>query len=145
MQNTRHYTALALAGTAPFVACALLPIIGIRAIPPLGSLDAIASTYGLAIVCFVAGTHWGQFLSGRSANSLNLFVISNIIFLITWFGFIGPSLEWAIAIQIAAFLALLSIDHRMQANSVISAHYFGIRAVATSIATVSLLLVLLLQ
>lgn len=143
MQKSNHYTALALAGTIPFVACALLPIMGIRAIPPLGNLDALASSYGLAIICFVAGTHWGQFLSGRSANSLNLFVISNVIFLITWFGFIGPSLKLAIAIQIAAFLALLLVDYQMKASADISAHYFGIRAAATGIAAASLLLILL--
>jgi len=142
MQNTKLYTALALAGTIPFVAGALLPLLGRDSLPYLGPLDQLVASYGLAIVCFLAGAHWGTYLSGRSTGSLNLFVISNAIFLAVWFAYVGTSVNMAIAIQIAAFLTLLFIDLRLSTSGVISATYFRVRKVATLIAIVSLLIVI---
>jgi hypothetical protein len=142
MQTTKTYTALALAGTIPFIAAAVLPLLGYDSLPYLGPLDQLAASYGLAIVCFLAGAHWGTYLAGRSADSLNLFITSNVIFLAVWFAYIGAGLNTAISIQILALLTLLFIDLRLTASSVISAMYFRVRAVATSIAVVSLLAVI---
>jgi len=142
MQTTKTYTALALAGTIPFIAAAVLPLLGYDSLPYLGPLDQLVASYGLAIVCFLAGAHWGTYLSGRSADSLNLFVTSNAIFLAVWFAYIGAGLKTAISIQILAFLTLLFIDQRLTASSVISAMYFRVRVAASSIAIVSLLFVI---
>jgi len=96
MENNRLYTLLALAGTTPFVACALLPLIGIDTLPVLGALDVLASTYGLAIICFLAGAHWGTYLLSQSATPFNLFISGNVVFLAVWFAFIGAEyiLRW---------------------------------------------------
>jgi len=145
MQDRKLYTLLTLAGTLPFIACALLLLSGIDSISPLGNLDALANSYGLAIICFLSGAHWGTYLSGQFAGSLNLFAISNAIFLTVWFAFIGANLAWAIAIQAIAFLLLLVIDYRLREGGAISAHYFRIRGVATVIAVVALLIILLSQ
>lgn len=142
LEDSRTYTALALAGTIPFIACALLPLLGYGSLGPLGQLDKVVASYGLAIVCFLAGAHWGTYLSGRSADSLNLFVISNIIFLAVWFAYIGAGIKWTLGTQILAFVTLLFIDLRLRQNGVISSIYFRVRAVATLIAVVSLLIVL---
>jgi hypothetical protein len=142
MQTTKTYTALALAGTIPFIAAAMLPLLGYDSLPYLGPLDKLVASYGLAIVCFLAGAHWGTYLAGRSADSLNLFVTSNAIFLAVWFAYIGAGLNTAISIQILALLTLLFIDLRLTASGVNSAMYFRVRAVATSIAVVSLLAVI---
>jgi hypothetical protein len=100
------------------------------------------ASYGLAIVCFLAGAHWGTCLSGRSTGSLNLFVISNVIFLAVWFAYVGASIKLAIGIQIVAFLTLLFIDLRLSTSDVISATYFRVRTMATMIAVASLLIVI---
>ncbi len=142
MQDTRIYTALALAGTIPFIAGALLPVLGHDALPFLGSLDQLLASYGLAIVCFLAGAHWGTYLSGRCAESLNLFVISNAIFLAVWFAYVGTNVKTAIGVQIFAFVALLLTDRRLRIDDVISAVYFRVRSTATLIAIVSLLIVI---
>ncbi len=142
MQDTRNYTALALAGTIPFTAGTLLPLLGHDALPFLGSLDQLLASYGLAITCFLAGAHWGIYLSGRCAHSRNLFVISNVIFLAVWFAYIGTDVETAIGVQIFAFVALLLIDRRLRIDDVISAPYFRVRSMATLIAIVSLLIVI---
>lgn len=142
LEDSKTYTALALAGTIPFIACALLPVLGYDSLGPIGRLDEIVASYGLAIVCFLAGAHWGTYLSGRSADSLNLFVISNIIFLAAWFAYIGAGIKWTIGTQIVAFATLLFIDLRLRQNNVISSIYFRVRAVATLIAIISLFIVL---
>jgi len=142
IQETKTYTALALAGSIPFIACALLPLLGYDSIRYLGSLDKVVASYGLAIICFLAGAHWGTYLSGRSADSLNLFITSNVIFLAVWFAYVGADMKWAIGTQVLAFLTLLFIDLRLKRSDVISNAYFRVRSVATLIATISLLVVL---
>ena len=142
MQDTKLYTALALAGTIPFIAGALLPLLGHDSLPHLGPLDQLVASYGLAIICFLAGAHWGIYISGRSDDSLNLFVISNAIFLAAWFAYIGAGVRTAIGTQIFAFLALLLIDRRLRAGAVISATYFRVRTMATLIAILTLLIVM---
>jgi hypothetical protein len=134
--------ALALAGTIPFIAGALLPLLGYDSLPYLGPLDRLIASYGLAIVCFLAGTHWGAYLSGSSTDSLNLFVVSNAIFLAVWFAYVAAGVKLAIGIQIFAFLSLLFIDFRLRTGDAISAAYFRVRTGATLIAVVSLLLVI---
>ncbi|MGB5335307.1 MAG: DUF3429 domain-containing protein [Woeseiaceae bacterium] len=141
MQDSKLYTALALAGTIPFIACAMLPLLGYESLPRLGPLDQLVASYGLAIVCFLAGSHWGTYLCGRSADSLNLFVISNVIFLATWFAYVGTGIRSALITQVFAFLTLLFIDLRLKESDVISATYFRVRTTATLIAVVSLLIV----
>ena len=142
MQENKLYTLLALAGTIPFIAGALLPLVGLEALPHLGPLDQLVASYGLAIVCFLAGTHWGIYLARRPTNSLNLFVISNVIFLAVWFAYVGADVKTAIGMQIFGFLTLLLIDLRLRSGDVISVPYFRVRAVATLIAIVSLLVVI---
>lgn len=141
-QNRKTYTALTLAGTIPFVACSLLPLLGHPSVPHLGSLDRIVASYGLAILSFLAGAHWGMYLSGRSADSLNLFVISNVIVVAVWFAYIGASLKLAIGVQVLAFVTLLFIDLRLQQGAVISIAYFRVRSIATLVAVISLLVVI---
>lgn len=142
MRNDKLYTALALAGTLPFIASALLLLLGTNSLPVLGLVDAVVASYGLAIVCFLAGAHWGMYLAGRSVDALNLFIISNVIFLAAWFAYIGASVKVAIAMQVIAFLALLYVDKRLAAGDVISAGYFRLRMLATTIAIVSLVVVI---
>jgi hypothetical protein len=65
MKSSNLYTSLAFAGATPFLACALLPLIGIESIAPIGRLETVASSYGLAIICFLAGSHWATYLLRR--------------------------------------------------------------------------------
>ena len=142
MKNSRTYTALALAGTIPFIAGAVLPLLGHDSLPHLGPLDKLVSSYGLAIVCFLAGAHWGVYLAGRYADSPKLLVISNAIFLAAWFAYVGGPVKLAIGMQIVALLALLFIDLRLRTGEVLSETYFRLRTLATLIAVLSLLAVI---
>ncbi len=138
-QTPRIYTALALAGTIPFIAGAVLPWLGYESLPPLGPWDELVASYGLAIVSFLAGAHWGLYLAGRAGGALNLFVMSNVILLAVWFAYIGAGAKPAIGVQLVAFAVLLFIDRGLRAGGVISADYFRVRVLATTIVAVCLL------
>ncbi len=136
------YAALAFSGALPFVACAILPLFGIVALPLFGRLDVLASTYGLAILCFLAGAHWATFLYRETETPLNLFLSSNAVFLFVWFAFVMTGLTWVLVSQVLAFGVLLWIDHRLLKAGLIADHYFRVRSVATVLACVSLLIIL---
>lgn len=143
-EDTKLYTLLALAGALPFVAGALLLVLGVDSLPGLGLLDQLVASYGLAIVCFLAGAHWGTYLTGRSADSINLFVISNAIVLAAWFAYVGAAPRMAIGVQIVAFLTLLLIDSRLHGRGIISAAYYRMRKLVTLLVIVCLLMIMVL-
>lgn len=136
------YKFLTLAGTLPFIACALLPVAGVSEVAFLGSLDAVAASYGLLIASFMAGTHWGQFLTTSAPTPLNLFLTSNALALFVWFAYLSGNTSVAVACQIIAFLALLTIDYRLQSAGLITQGYLRMRLIATLIVVAALLLVI---
>jgi hypothetical protein len=141
MQNQALFKALTLAGALPFVACALLPLLGINSISPLGRLDMVAAGYGFGILSFVAGTHWAFQLLRPSDTPFNLFLTSNVVFVIVWAGWVIAPLNWALVIQSLAFSFLLYVDRRLAARGTTSSGYVRIRSIATGAAIVSLLLI----
>jgi len=132
------YSTLAFAGVLPFLACALLPLAGIASVSPLGQLDELANSYGLAIVGFLAGIHWATQLLGQNRRSGNLMIASNVVFLATWFMFVLGDTAWSLATQVFALNAILLIDWSLKKAAVISGHYFRTRVVATGLASAAL-------
>ena len=59
-----------------------------------------------------------------------------------WFAFVLGSLETALAAQLIALLVLLGIDRWLYTTGLISRHYLGVRTAATSLATISLLTII---
>ena len=131
MQDSKIYSMLAMAGVMPFVACALLPLIGIESIEPLGGLDRLAATYGLAIVSFLTGIHWATQIYEPQESPFNLLLVSNVVFLFVWFAFVLGRLEIALGAQLVALLVLLGVDRWLHTTGLISRHYLGVRTVAT--------------
>ena len=142
MTDKRTYSILAMAGVTPFVACALLPLLGISAIEPLGPLDTVVASYGLAIVSFLTGIHWATQLYERREAPFNLLLVSNVVFLFVWLAFIVGTTGFAIGTQLVALLVLLGIDGWLLGGGVIEAHYYRVRKAATLLAVVSLAVIL---
>lgn len=134
----RIYTPLALAGALPFAACALLPVAGVTVVEPFGRLDTVLATYGLAIICFLAGTHWATYLFNGPVTRANLYLVSNAVLLATWFSYLLAEINGALITQIVALAILFLVDRRLYLADVIPADYVRARAVATGIATVSI-------
>jgi hypothetical protein len=143
MEDRRIYTGLTLAGTLPFVACALVPLAGYPAVAPFGDLDRLAATYGLAILSFLTGIHWATQLYRPGVAPVNLFVASNVVFLVVLIAYVAAGLGYAIAAQILAFLLLFLIDDRLHYAGLIAGEYLRVRLVATAIACASLFVVLI--
>ena len=128
---------LPFAGAIPFVAGALLLVSGITDLPLLGSVQALVLTYGLAILSFMAGVHWGQYLSGVRSQ-LNLLVSSNVLTVAAWLGYaIFPSVVFAIALAVL-FGLLLVVDFKLAAEGALTPYYMRTRALVTALVAASL-------
>ena len=143
MTDSRLYSILAMAGVTPFVACALLPLVGISELEPLGPLDRVAAVYGLSIVSFLAGIHWATQLYEPQESRVNLLLASNVVFLFAWFAFVLGDVDFAIGAQVLALLVLLGVDRWLHGTGLISRHYLNVRSTATGLAVLSLLAIIL--
>ena len=143
MSDRRIYSILAMAGVTPFVACALLPLVGISDLGPAGPLAQVAASYGLAIVSFLTGIHWATQIYDRQHAGFNLLIASNVVFVAVWLAFVLGSIEVALTAQLVALLVLLGIDRWLMNSGVITGHYYRTRSVATILATLSLAILVL--
>ena len=128
-----HLT-LPYAGALPFVGGAVCLIFGIETLPVLGSTLHFLLTYGLVIVSFMAGVHWGQYLSGVRGK-VNLLVSSNAVALAAWFGFLLLSALWFCLLLVLQFTLLYVIDVRLHPGS----DYLRTRRNVTMLVCLSLL------
>jgi hypothetical protein len=126
---------LPYAGALPFVGCAMLQLFGLREVALLGDLKTVASAYGLTIVSFTAGVHWGQHLEGRRANP-NLLVASNAVALAAWIGFLLLSPLIFSLVLVFLFGALYVMDTQLHPQS----DYLLTRRNVTLIVSASLIL-----
>lgn len=139
--HTPIYKILAYCGAIPFIVFALLHLADIQQIKHLGTTTQLTISYGLLIVSFMCGIHWGIQLQ-RSIKT-NLFIISNVLTLSCWFIYLMGPVFIIIITYILCFSALLYIDHQLKSSSMISGEYFKMRTIVTSIVIISLLVQLL--
>lgn len=126
-------TLLPYAGALPFLCGAIFMVLNINELPLLGSTQAALLSYGLLIVSFMAGVHWGQYLSG-ARPSVNLLFSSNAVALLAWFGFLVlPAILFCILL-IALFATLYIIDLQLHTNS----QYLNTRRNVTALVCLSL-------
>ena len=141
MENYRLFTALAFVGALPFVAAAMLTVVGVGAIPIFGDVSGIAASYGLAIICFLAGTHWAFQLLRASETPFDLFVSSNVAVVLVWLAYLALAIQWILTIQAIAFATLLVVDYRLRGIALLSDRYFRARIIATTAAVLSLVII----
>jgi len=139
MKNHVMYTALICSGALPFALAAIAALSGVDPIPLAGAPDRVILSYGLGIISFLTGIHWATSLYLGDRSPANMFLISNVVFLVTWITFLVGGIRSAILAQSAALVVLLAIDYRLLADRLIERHYFRMRAAATLIAVLSLL------
>lgn len=132
---------LAYLGAIPFVIGAFLIFLGYERVLFINDVVRVVNSYGLIIVVFMAGIHWGNYLSDNRCNSINLLLLSNIITLFSWFSFLFMPAKLSVIVYCLAFSCLLYLDSKLLSLNVISVTYFKLRLVITSIVIASLLLV----
>jgi len=140
MIDSKQYAVLAYAGTLPFIACAILPWIGMPVVAGIGSCAYIAAAYGVAIVSFMAGIHWGTFLYQADSLPVNLLLTSNAITVAVWLAFILTPVAVSIAVIAAAFVLLLAVDFRLARAGLLTPDYLRTRRNVTLIVLTMLML-----
>jgi hypothetical protein len=143
MNDSRLYPILAMAGVTPFLACAVMPLVGLDEIGTLGPLNAVVAGYGLAIVSFLTGIHWATRIYDQQQSGFNLLIVSNIVFVAVWLAFVLGTVNQALLAQAGALLVLLAIDRWLLSGGVISSRYYRTRRAATVLAVLSLTVVIL--
>ena len=136
----RLYLYLTYTGALPFIVCAICLALNIKFIPLLGATEQVLSVYALIIATFIAGSHWGQHLHMKNKWQYHLPILSNVIVIALWFGFLVLSFKPLIAIFVTAFLVLLVIDQRLFQHNLITRQYFRMRCLATTIVVSTLVI-----
>lgn len=131
---------LILFGSTPFV---FFSILSIFSFDNFLNYDVIylASLYILTIVSFICGTHWGIFLN-REKITINLFIISNLLTLLVYFGFLILSSFAFILLSILIFIVLLFVDFFIFKNDMILLNYLKVRVYVSLIVLISLFVLL---
>lgn len=140
MHHTTVYRVLTWAGAIPFLACAVLPLIGVESLGPLGDVRQVLAIYGLAIASFLCGTHWTFELTQPGHWGPSLFIVSNVLVVAAWFAVVAARVEVALGIQAATFVTLLAIDARIHARGGISGDYWRLRQRVTAVVLAALVL-----
>lgn len=137
------YPYLTYAGAIPFVFCTVCLGLDIQQLPVFGSTQQILSVYALVIAAFMAGAHWGQHLHIDGDWHPPLAILSNLMAILLWLGFLVLKFNALVTLLISAFVILLLIDHRLFQQQIISGHYWQTRLVVTTIVIASLIFALI--
>lgn len=140
MIDSKQYEVLAYAGALPFIACAVLPWIGMPDVAGIGNYADIAAIYGVAIASFMAGVHWGTFLYQAGSVPVNLLLTSNAITVAVWLSFVLAPAAVSLAVIAAAFLLLLAVDFRLARAGLLTTDYLRTRRNVTLIVLGALML-----
>lgn len=138
----RHYSSFIMAGAIPFIAGAAAITAGIDSFGPVHSVTSAVVAYGLAIACFVAGTHWGFYLQDKASAPANLFVSSNVAVLAPWLTFVLGSADDTLIALLLTLLFLVFVDWRLCQSKLVEPAYFRLRLAVTAVVCASLLMVL---
>jgi Protein of unknown function (DUF3429) len=134
VNQSRFLFILPYAGVVPFAVGTLLVLMRVHSLPFIGSTQYAVLSYGLLIISFMAGVHWGQYLSGVRGK-VNLLVSSNVVALLAWFGFLLLPTFWFLVLLVVLFAVLYFIDTQLHASS----EYLNTRRNVTAVVCLSLL------
>jgi len=129
---------LTYAGAIPFVLAAFCMYWDFERLPIIGDVQKIIDLYGLVIVVFIAGSHWGVSVNLFEKQRIFLMIISNLFTLIALVSYI-----WLISIPfqlslIIILLMLLVIDYWLYFKGINSQNYVLTRLIVSIIVIISL-------
>ena len=144
MTNQRISTLLAYLGLLPFVAGALMDLVG-WSLPGLPSF-IIFATYSAIILSFLGGTLWGQVLP-QIESRVALLIVSNVAALLAWAGLLLIFLlgKFALVLLLLGYLLVLLFEviHKDSLSGVIHWKYLTLRIRVTAAVVILHVLVLL--
>ena len=134
------YPFLSYAGTLPFIFCATCLAQGIQIIPLIGYTEKVLTGYGLVIVSFLAGSHWGLHLVINKKSLIYLPLTSNVTVIIIWVSFFILQFKVLLCVFIFSLLILLGIDKKLYEDGIISYRYIKTRCSVSLIVILSLII-----
>ncbi len=135
--HSKRLMMLPLAGVIPFAGGAVLLLLGQSSLFGLNVQNMVLS-YGLLIASFMAGVHWGQYLSGVRTR-IDLLVSSNGVALAAWGGYLLlPKLHFCLLL-IVLLISLNAIDGHLHEQGAIDRSYRRLRNYVTAAVCASLL------
>jgi hypothetical protein len=138
---------LAALGAIPFVLGTILLLLGHSSLPVWGQVSTIMmlKSYSLAIMVFLNGAHWGSTLMAPQAMHRHSFLLSNLLTLAAWFGYLLLPDRWFLMLSVALLLKLCWIDWGRLQNAALDRVYFKTRALVTATVVACLLISVLIS
>jgi len=136
-QKAKQARILTYLGTLPFWGCLTAIAFGIELNNAAPAWGAIAHSYAVIIISFLAGIHWALFMS--QSYKMNLFIVSNVFALIGWFSLLDVGGPVGLTSCAGLFGLLFIIDRRLKNDGLISDFFYKTRRKA-SVAVISILL-----
>lgn len=130
---------LAWSGVLPFAVSAIAIQAG-WTLPWVGSPARLIEVYGLLILGFMAGVHWGQMLSRPAAMPINLYISSNAVVLLVFASALlrpGPTFPLCL---LGGFGVLLWVDWHLYRAGRIDRAYWRMRWQVSGLVAVCLLM-----
>jgi|TARA_B110000263_G_scaffold68973_1_gene59967 hypothetical protein len=129
---------LTYSGAIPFVLAALCMYWDFERLPFIGDVQKIIHLYGLVIVVFIAGSHWGLSVNLLDKQRVFLLSISNFLTLAIFVSYIWlNSMPFELSL-IAILLMLLMIDYWLFFKKINSQDYVLMRLIVSIIVIISL-------
>ena len=129
---------LTYAGAIPFVLAALCMYWDLERLPFIGDVQKIIHLYGLVIVVFIAGSHWGLSVNLLDKQRMFLLSISNFLTLAIFVSYIWlNSMPFELSL-IAILLMLLMVDYWLFFKKINSQEYVLMRLIVSIIVIISL-------
>ena len=125
---------LGIGGLVPFIALALLTVLGTEVWQ--GRAETALLAYGAVILAFLGGVSWG---TGLAARKDLLYLLSLVPFLAAWAALLVPR-ELGFWLLIAAFLVALANDRAAFRLGLVPAWFRSLRHFLTAVVVVCLLI-----
>tara|TARA_B100000927_G_scaffold251898_1_gene216907 strand:+ start:1417 stop:1845 length:429 start_codon:yes stop_codon:yes gene_type:complete len=118
-------------GSIPFIFFSFLRMLSYEEFFHL-DINYILSIYSLSIISFICGSHWGILLTNNNLK-INLFLLSNLITISSFFGILFLKVNYFFLLQILILILLLLIDFYIFRQNIIQKKYIYSRILITVI------------
>jgi hypothetical protein len=142
--NKNLSTILTLAGCIPFIVGIILLYASVTQISVVGSVLNALVIYSIMIGSFMAGSHWAQYMKDSGKTGINLYFSSNIMVLALWLFYLLTPSYVVLIVLIIDFALLWILDAIICKAKIITFGYLLIRAIATAIVIICLVLTFML-
>ena len=110
--NKYIHSVLAVLGVLPFIGCLIMLLYPVSSPLFSGKIAETMSLYGLLIVSFIAGSHWGITLVGSQDKRVEIALSTNVVVVLLWLLYGRLSTPVMLCLE-ALMLAILLVQERL--------------------------------